>query len=484
MRTMRVVWAVLVSSLVLVAAGCGGESVGAGESSAAELLKTGALVYWETETDPESDQLKQVEELMKRFPDGEKWIAELKRSFERDAEVTWEEVEPALGKQFALAVYATSLTNMNVVGLLNPDDPDETIALVNRLNKEDPEEPVVARKVDDWVVLSDKEASIDAALKGDGGQALSGADGFKSAMEELPDDSLSRAYFDVAAAVDAFGDADPETTRALRMLGLNDLDFAGAWAKARDDGAEIGAALSGEGADKLLGTGEPYSSALLDRVPEDAFAFYSIRGEGITEQFQTLRDNPLYAMAFREFETELGIKIDEIVGLFEGEVAFYAAPGAPLPELALLLDAENPAEARQSADRLLRTIAERLGGTVTEDGAVTTADFDGFLVHLGSVDGAVVLTTSKGALGEIGDKLADTDRFKDALEAAETPDEYTGLAWVDLAEAIELVLGYADVAGESIPPDVSRNLEPLRSLVAHGGRDGNLSTALVFLEIE
>jgi hypothetical protein len=482
MRTMRVAWAVLVSSLALVAAGCGGDSVGAGESSAAELLKTGALVYWETETDPESDQLKQVEELLKRFPDGEKWIAELKRSFERDAEVKWEEVEPALGKQFALAVYATSLTNVNVVGLLNPDDPDETIELVNRLNKQDPEEPVVARKVGDWVALSDKEASLDAALQ-DGGQALSGADGFKSAMEELPDDSLSRAYFDVAAAVDAFGGADPETTQALGMLGLNELDFAAAWAKARDDGAEIGAALSGEGADKLLGTGEAYSSALLDRVPEDAFAFYSVRGEGITNQFEALRDNPLYAMALREFETELGIKIDEIVALFEGEVAFYAAPGSPLPELALLLDSENPTQARQSADRLLRTIAERLGGTVTEDGAVTTADFEGFLVHLGSVDGAVVLTTSKGALGEIGDKLADSDRFKQALEAAETPDEYTGLAWVDLAEAIEVVLGYAGVAGESIPPEVSRNLEPLRSLVAHGAKDGNLSTSLVFLEI-
>jgi hypothetical protein len=164
-------------------------------------------------------------------------------------------------------------------------------------------------------------------------------------------------------------------------------------------------------------------------------------------------------------------------------VTFYAAPGAPIPELALLLDAENPGQARQSADRLLRTVAERHGGTVTEDGAVTTADFDGFLVHIGSIDGAVVLTTSKGALRESGDKLADTDRFKDALEAAETPDEYTGLAWIDLAEAIELALGYAGLAGEDVPPEVSRNVEPLRSLVVHGTKDGNLASTLVFLEL-
>ena len=77
MRTMRLVWAALVSTLVLVAAGCGSENVGAGESAGAELLKPGALVYADLDSDPESDQWKQVEELVLRFPDGEKWLAEL-----------------------------------------------------------------------------------------------------------------------------------------------------------------------------------------------------------------------------------------------------------------------------------------------------------------------------------------------------------------------------------------------------------------------
>jgi hypothetical protein len=271
------------------------------------------------------------------------------------------------------------------------------------------------------------------------------------------------------------------------MFGLDKLDFAGGWTKTKEDGAELASVLRGEGVDRLLGTGDPYTSQLLDRVPGDAFAFFSFRGDATKEQFEQFRSNPLYAMGINEFERELGVKIDEIVGLFEGEVAFYAAPGVPIPELTLLLDAENPDQARQSAGRLLRTIAARAGGEVTEDGEVTTAVFPDFTINLGPVDGGVALSTSKDAFGDQaadGERLADSDRFKDALGAAGAPDEYTGLAWVDLGEAVELALGYASSSGERVPPEVSRNLEPLRSLVAFGEENGNVASSLVFVEIE
>jgi hypothetical protein len=484
---MRVAWAALVSMLVLVAAGCGGEDVGVGETSGAELLKPGALVYWETVSDPDSDQWQQVEDLLKRFPDGERWIAELRREIESDGKVTWErDIKPALGDRAVVAVYARSTTDVSFVGMTNPEDPNKTIALVEKLNETDEGDDAVTRVVDDWVLIFDKEASIDAALKGDSGQALADAEGFKSALEELPDDALTRVYFDPAAAMDALANLDPESGQAFRMLGLDGLDFAGAWAKAKDDGAEIAAALSGEGADRLLGTGDPYSSKLLDRVPADAFAFYSFRGDGVKRQLERFQGNPLYAMGLREFENELGVKVADLVGLFEGEVAFFARQAAPIPELTLLLDAANPTEARQSAARLLTTLAERAGGEVTQDGDITTAIFEGFTVNLGSAEGLIVLTTSKDAIADVrgdGERLGDADRYKDALEAAGAPDEYTGLMYVDLTEAIDLIMGFASSSGEDVPAEVRRNLEPLRSIVAFGEEDGSLSSSLVFLEI-
>lgn len=483
---MRVAWAVLVSTFVLVAAGCGSEDVGAGEPGAAELVKAGALVYWEIQSDPDSDQWKQAEELVGRFPDGEKWIAELKKELESASKVTWDEVSSTLGGRTAVVVYAESPVDVHVVGLLEPDDVDKAMDLIRRINEEEPDDPLVARRVDDWVVVSDKEASIDAALKGEG-QALSDVETFTDGMAELPEDSLTRVYLDVAGALETFGQADPESAQAFRMLGLNQIDFAGAWAKAHDDGAELAGTLRGEGADRLLGTADEYSSDLLDLVPADAFAFASFQGEGTAAQLEALDDNPLYATRLREFEREAGVKLTDVVRLFQGEVAFYAAPGAPIPELTLLLDAEDPAQARESAERILRSLAERMAGKVTEDGDVTTAVFPGVSINLATFENTVVVSTTKDAIAGLqgaGEKLADTDRYKDALDAAGAPDQYTGLLWVDLQETIDLIMGFAAASGETVPAEVSRNLEPLRSVVAYGEKDGDLGKALLFVGIE
>jgi hypothetical protein len=168
-------------------------------------------------------------------------------------------------------------------------------------------------------------------------------------------------------------------------------------------------------------------------------------------------------------------------------VAFYAAPGAPIPELTLLLESDDPAQSRQSAVRLLEVLAQRTGAVIEEEGGLTTANFDGFTVNLGTIDDALVLTTSRRAIDELGasgDKLADSDRFKEALDAAGVADEYTGLLYADLAEAVELVLGYAGAAEEDLPAELTRNLEPLRSLVVSGEKDGDLATSFIFLEIE
>jgi hypothetical protein len=482
---MRLAWAALVSTLVLVAAGCGSENVGAGESAGAELLKPGALVYADLDSDPESDQWKQVEELVLRFPDGEKWLAELKNEIETGSDITWEEAHETLGGDTAVAVYATSMTDVKVVALLRPDDVDEALKLIGRIQKEEPDDPLITRRLDDWIAVSDKEESIDAALKADGGQALADNEEFQEGMAELPDDALGRVYVDVAAAFETLGRGSE--AQALQMFGLDELDFAGAWAKARDDGAELAGVVRGEGADKLLGASEAYSSDLLDLVPADAFAFVTFMGTGIGEQVGALRENPLYGSALKEFEQETGVTVAEVLRIIDGEVAFYAAPGVPIPELTLLVRPDDPAQARESAERLLRGLAAMAVGEVTEDGDVTTAVFESFTVNLGRVDGTLVLTTTKDAItapGSSGEKLADTDRYKDALEAAGAPDQYTGLAWIDLRETIDLVMGFASLSGETVPPDVSRNLEPLRSLVAYGEKDGNLVKSLVFVGIE
>jgi hypothetical protein len=470
MRPMRAAGVALFAALALVA--CGGQQVGAvdGASPAGEL-KAGALVYSESVTDPESGQWQQADELLRRFPDGEKWIAELRRMVTEEGADWEQDVKPALGGTTAVVVYPASGGEPEVVGLTNPESPEKTVALAEKLDQSG--SPTVTRVVGDWVVLADSDAAIDAALQTGSGGSLADDEGFKAAMDELPDDALTRVYADPAAAVEAFGSADQDAARVFGMLGLDRLDFAGAWAKAKDDGAELAFTAGGEGAAELLGTGEPYTSALLQRVPEDAFAYI-----------------PLFSMAYQQFERELGIELEELVALLDGEVAFYARPGVPIPELTVLLDSDNAEQARASADKLLRALAREADAPVTEDGDVTTAVFDQLTVNLAALDGLVVLTTSKRALTELpesGDKLPDSDRFKAALETAGVPDEYTGLAYIELSEVIALLQAYLETTGssEQLPPEVARNLEALTSLVAWGTSDSrDVASALAFLEID
>jgi Protein of unknown function (DUF3352) len=493
MRAMRSVAVMLFATVCLaVAAGCGGTStaggVGTGASPAAEL-KPGALVYWESVTDPGSDEWQQAEELLQRFPDGEKWIAELRKSIANEG-VDWEQdVEPALGETTALAVYPKAGDHSpDVVGLTNPEDPDKTTALVAKLNESDGGDPKVTRVVGDWVLLAESETAIDAALKTDGGGSLADDGSFTSAMEELPDDSLSRVYVDPAGALEAFAGADASAASAFRMLGLDRLDFAGAWAKAKEDGAELAFTAGGEGAAQLLGSAEPYSSALLDRVPADAFAFVTFQGRGAMKQLEGLENNPLYAMGLRQLERELGVKIEELVALAEGEIGFYARTALPFPELTLMLDSDNPEQARASAENVLRGLARQEGGAVTEDGGVTTAVIDEFTVSLGTVEDLVVFTTSKDAFDELagsGDKLPGSDRWRSAVETAGVPDEYTSLTYVDVGEALALLQAYLGVSGkEQLPPEVARNLEALTTFVAWGTLDGEVASARAFLEID
>jgi hypothetical protein len=434
---MRAVAVALLAGLTLAVAGCGGSSVGAG-ASPASLLRTDAVVYWETATDPGSDQWDQFEELLRRFPDGDKWLATLEKK-----------LIPALGNQLAVAVYASEGSRSSqVVALTNPDDPQRSVARIKELDDD-----AATRVVGDWVVASDSQAAIDVALKGNGA-ALADDGNFKSAMAELPDDALSRVYTDPGRFMQLAGKLD--------LFGLADLDFAGAWTKARDDGAELELVLRGEGVDRLLGEGEPYTSTLLQRVPDNAFAFVSFRGEGLKRSLEQVRANPFLAVGLRELEREYGIELDEVVSLLNGEVVFFARPGVPTPEFTLLFDTKDSAGARATVERLLRIAADELK------------------LKVGALDGVVAVSTAPDPLDDLGvsgNKLADSARFKAALDRAGAPDQYSGLAYLDLAKARGLIAVHAGA-------DVGRNLKPLRSVVGFGTKEEALVSARAFLEID
>ncbi|MGH3132059.1 MAG: hypothetical protein ACRDNX_14695, partial [Gaiellaceae bacterium] len=60
-----------------------------------------------------------------------------------------------------------------------------------------------------------------------------------------------------------------------------------------------------------------------------------------------------------------------------------------------------------------------------------------------------------------------------ASEAAGLGDSTSGFVYVDLAEAVPLLEGFAGLAGEPLSPELSDNLEPLESVLVHASKDGN-----------
>jgi hypothetical protein len=452
--------AVALLAALTLATACGGSNVGAGPASSAGLLKPGALVYWQTVSDPDSVQWEQAADLLARFPDGDRWLAQLKQELQ-DEGVTWDQdVKPALGPVVDVVVYdGGGRKSPAVVGLTNPEDKDKLLALIRKLNERS-DEPAVTRVVGDWVAISDREESIDAALREQGGRTLADDDTFNAALEGLPDDALSRVYVDPAGAIELV--APGKERDALSLLGLDALDFAGAWVKTKEDAAELAVTARGEGADRLFGTGDPYSSELLDKVPADAFAFLSFQGDGLRRQLDAIRGNPLFAKGLRELEREYGIELDEVLPLLDGEVALYARPGLP-PEFTLLLATTNEVGTKAAVERVLRRVPDQPRLSVN------------------TLDGIVVVSTAPDPLDglrEAGAKLPDADAFEDALEAAAVAEQYTGLAYVDLTKVAGLIATFAD------SDDVRRNLEPLRSLVAFGTKEGDEISARAVLEID
>jgi hypothetical protein len=111
----------------------------------------------------------------------------------------------------------------------------------------------------------------------------------------------------------------------------------------------------------------------------------------------------------------------------------------------------------------------------------------GFPITYAVFDGRAIVTTRPGAISDVredGDSLADDADFKQAKDDAGMGDETFGFVYLNVEDLAALVQGFAGAAGEEIPPEVERNLEPLDSFLLHtGGKPDDLKLS-AFLSIE
>jgi Protein of unknown function (DUF3352) len=489
---------VAAAALALLVAGCGGTTKKSGVSSesGASLVSSDAVAYVSVDSDLGSSQWQQVNSLLKKFPDHDTWLADLRSEVKKEGLDYDSDIKPALGPEVDFAVSgAGSGQTPSFVALTKPDSMEKARALVKKLNAQDPSNPSATREVDGWLAVADKQRDLDAVLKGSSGTSLADDSTFKDAVAALPTDALAKAYVN--------GKGLNAITASLLPLGAQiaadgsnpapyaNLEWAGAAIVAKDDGVRLEADAKGSGGKNVLGSGSAFASKLISGVPGDAVAFLNFRGTNLTGQLGRLRQNPALGPALRQAEAKLGVNVDDVLELFSHEIGFYVRRGVGLPEFTLALETPDTASALATIDRIAAHVAALTHGTLGTDNqagvSLKTLTIKPVVVRWGGFDGRVLLTTGPTGVADYrasGSKLADDGTYKDALSAAGTPDKTAGLVYLNLHDGLQLIESYAGLSGNSIPPNIAADLKPLHSFVAYTTASGDVSKSVAFLEIK
>ena len=483
----------LVASLALAATGCGG-SAGAGPEGAAEA-PANATFFVAIDTDFESEQWDNARTLVDKFPDGDRAVDFLLDQLSEEGVDFEADVKPALGPEVDIVGFDLAAGEENIVGFTKPKDEQK---LRDLLEKGD--EPVVVRRIGEWTAFAENDEIIDRFMEARDEGRLADEEDFQQAMNTVSDEALVHAYFngdELTSAAEENSELSPEALEACAPGG--DVPSFALAARADSDGVRLeggGKSAGDEGAGRYF---TPYEAKLVDVVPGGVLAYLSFND--LEQLFSTLRDclassSPEFERGLGQFEAMLGVSLEEDIGpLFANEGAFYVRRGVPFPEFTLLLSVDDEASAEQTVDDLLaglRNLAPEFGmpEPVNIDGVdvkqVTIQDAPISLFY-GAFDGRLVLTTARdgvSALRAEGDRFADDQLFQQAREDANMPDQTTGFLYVDLAETVTYVLGFAEAATESVPDEVRRNLEPLEHLLVYGAEDGETLRFGGFLAID
>jgi Protein of unknown function (DUF3352) len=484
MRRSLLLVVALVVAIGVVAAGCGGSSNSSGGGgsvpASASLVPAKAPVYVYANTDFGGSQWKNLDTLLALFPD-EHQLTDAIQSKMLDAGVNWSDVKAALGPDTAAAVLA--FTGAAKAALMTqPKDKAALDSLIQKLNKTGGSSTHSKQEIDGWTVVADSAATLAAISAASSGKGTSLADNeaFKSAFAALPSDALVKVYADgsaIAHEVQSRGGAAGGAAASLTTLKSVAASLA-----ATDSGLELTAVATGPTGAKT------FKPTLISDVPSGALVYIGF--DNLGAQLAKVTSNPSLQQ-FTAGLAQLGITTDDLTKLLSGEGALYVRAGSPLPEVTLVLTESDAPGAVATIDKVTSQAAVALGTTVetVDVGGVQAKKLTirNIPIYYAAVDGKLVVTNSEAGitgLSSSGDKLADDPVFKAASDAAGLPSDTTGLFYVNIKDTVPLIDSFASIAGQSLPPQATSNLEHVTSFIAYGSASGDTNTFKAFLEIK
>ena len=480
-RAMRTSVGAVAAACAVLLAGCGGDETAAvGGPSAATLAPASAPLFASIDSDTSSDQWQQVDELLQRFPGRDRIVSELRSALSEQG-VTTEDIDRAFGP--TVDVVALDLdANGDGAGVALTQT-DDVAALEALLAKDDTDQWVTERLEDGWVAFSDEQSSIDRLKASSSGASLADEQSFADAMAKLPGEALAKVYVNGEALRGALKSLGGVTGLAQ---GGGALRTASAAVVAEDDGLRLQFFTTTDGSADAPDVGK-----LLEDVPEGVIAFADFGlGGSATQLEDALNAQPGAKEALGGFEQLVGVSVDDLVALFGQEAVLYVRPGVLIPEVTLVVKTDGT-RGRETVDSLLGAAARLAGGqtrTTQVDGLdATEASLGPVSLYAVSYDDRVVVSTSKQGIEDYrgdGDKLADDDRYRAALDAADVGKGDDVFLYVDVDEAFGLAERLAQLGEQPLPNHLRDNVEPLRALVVSGTVDGDEAQGAVFLSLD
>jgi hypothetical protein len=333
---------------------------------------------------------------------------------------------PAVGDQLNLAVLGFDNAKPDVVAIVKSKDRAKLQSLAQKFDQGS--EHYTVQDIAGWQVVADSAENFQAVRDASTGTSLADAQDFKQAAAQLDADALAFAY------------ANGTVVQKLQA-NLRSLIGTPRWLAAR-----LGAGKNDLRLDvRATGGNAPavYTPTLLRDAPS---------GSALAVSFKNV--NELQALLPASF-------LPEVKGI-SGEGVLYVSPASLLPAVTLEVRPQNPAAAAKSLRALAGRAARNLGLHVTRKGA------------------KVLVTNATGSSS--GPSLVDDKQFKDALAAADVPNDVTWLAYADMPRLAPLIQAFSALAGKGQQQKPERSklqLDKLGTLVAYVARTGSGSQLVV-----
>lgn len=418
---MRAAVAALALGLLLVAAGCGNSSAAVATSStdAASFVPASALAYVSADSNLDSSSWQLIRDVF-----GPLDLGSTSKS----------DISAALGDRVNLAVLGIDNGKPDAVALVHPSDEAKLGAFAKKFDSGD--EHYTVQKIGGWSVVADSAAAFQSVRDAGSGNSLADNGAFKSELAQVGDSGFATAY--------VAGSAVQQLPAKLQSL----VRIAGSpqWLAARVDAGNHELRLRA----RVAGAKGPaaYKPALLQDVPSGAIAAVSFKN--LNQLAARLKAEPTLRAMLPSY-------LDSLSSL-GGEGVLYLLPGALLPVVTLELKANQPAAAAKAFSRLAARGAKLLPLRVERHGS------------------KVVLTNAAAGTSQGSGSLTQDQPFKDALAAADVPDEVTWLAYADVQRLAPILQALASLQAnaQSKAPDTTK-LDKFDTLVAFGARSGSTS---------